>query len=322
MRFYYDDVTIPSSGLFSGINVSGPSSTTFHTLRYIYLPSATEDGTNPWNAKIGYRFDYSAYGMVYQITQFRGMTASTDSLTTAGTVTEGTNSVAATTTYNYPTTASSLSDVPTYTTRTDEWAGRTNGGSAPSYSFSVNESTGVSTVTAPDGTVTESDATVDAGQWDDGLISDTYVKIGSTVLSHTKLDWEHDSNGKNPRVYQIRSTDDGGNTKATVLTYTTPYNNVSAVSERDFTTDGSISSTVLRRTETTYVASSNYTNRHLLHLSSMVKVFVGGSTTPSSQVDYAYDDYGTSHANLTARNDIIAHDAVFDPFGGSYDSTT
>src|SRR6266542_1185341 len=30
MRFYYDDVTIPSSGLFSGINVSGPSSTTFH----------------------------------------------------------------------------------------------------------------------------------------------------------------------------------------------------------------------------------------------------------------------------------------------------
>src|SRR6266568_3761759 len=317
MRFYYDDVTIPSTGLFSGINVSGPSTTTFHTLRYIYLASATE--TN--NAHIGYRFDYSAYGMVYQITQFRGMTVSTDSLTTAGTVTEGTNSVAATTTYNYPTTASSLSDVPTYTTRTDEWAGRTNGGSAPSYSFSVNESTGVSTVTAPDGTVTESDATVDAGQWDDGLISDTYVKIGSTVLSHTKLHWELDSNGKNPRVYQIRSTDDGGNTKATVLTYTT-YNNVSVVSERDFTTDGSISSTELRRTETGYVTSSSYTNRHLLHLPSGVQVFPGGSTSPSSRVDYAYDDYGASHANLTARSDIIEHDGAFDPFGGSYDSTT
>ena len=179
----------------------------------------------------------------------------------------------------------------------------------------------MSTVTAPDGTVTESDATVDAGQWDDGLISDTYVKIGSTVLSHTKLHWELDSNGKNPRVNQIRSTDDGGNTRATVLTYTT-YNNVSAVSERDFTTDGSISSTELRRTETGYVTSSSYTNRHLLHLPSGVQVFAGGSTTPSSQVDYAYDDYGTSHANLTARNDIIAHDAVFDPFGGSYDSTT
>ena len=119
MRFYYGDITVPSSGLFSSsVTPGGLNTTTVHTLTYIYLASATE--TN--NAHIGYRFDYSAYGMVYQIKQFRGMTVSTDSLTTAGTVTEGTNTVAATTTYNYPTTGTNLTDVPTYTTRTDEWA--------------------------------------------------------------------------------------------------------------------------------------------------------------------------------------------------------
>jgi len=87
----------------------------------------------------------------------------------------------------------------------------------------------------------------------------------------------------------------------------TPYNNVSVVSERDFTSNGTVSSTELRRTETTYVTSSNYMNRRLLSLPSMVKVFPGGSSTPASRIDYAYDNYGSSHENLTARDDIIMH---------------
>ena len=312
MRFYYADITISSSGLFgSGINVSAPSSV--HTLQYVYLANGVESS----DAHIGYKFDYSCYGMMYQITQFRGMTVSSTSTSSAGTVTEGSNTTAATTTYNYPTTASGLTDVPTYSTRTDEWAGRTTSmsGGAPYYTFSTNESTGVSTVTAPDGTISETHAIVDAGQWDDGLVSDSYVKDGSTSLFHTQVDWQLDSGSSNPRVYQVRSTDvAAGLTKATVLSYTS-YNNVSSVSECDFTTDGSVSSTVLRHTDTTYLASSSYTNRHLLHLPSGVQVFAGNSTTsPVARVDYAYDDYGSSHANLTVRDDIIMHDPAYDPF--------
>ena len=104
-------------------------------------------------------------------------------------------------------------------------------------------------------------------------------------------------------------------TTAVVLTYdsTTPYNNVSVVSERGFTSDGSLG-TELRRTEKTYVTSSNYLNRRLLRLPATVKIFPGGSSTPASRIDYAYDNYGTNHANLTGRDDIIMHNVASDPF--------
>jgi RHS repeat-associated protein len=311
MRFYYEDISL-STGIFDS-SITVPSSetpTTVHTLKYAYLPSSS-DGSGSYT---GYLFDYRTYGVMYQVTQFRGMTVSTTSTSSAGTVsTEG--SQAARSTYDYPASPTGLTDLPTYSTRTDEWAGRTTSGGAPYYTFSTNESTGVSTVTAPDGTVSESHAIVDVGQWDDGLVSDSYVKDGSTTLTHTQMDWQLDSGSANPRVYQVRSTDvAAGLTKGTVLSYTTSYNNVSSVSERDFTTDGSISSIELRHTDTTYINSSSYTNRHLLHLPSTVQVFPGGSSTPAARVDYGYDDYGGSHANLTARDDIIMHDPAFDPF--------
>src|SRR5258706_4339091 len=108
----------------------------------------------------------------------------------------------------------------------------------------------------------------------------------------------------NPGVYQVLSTDTPASlTKATVLTYTT-YNNVSVVSERDFgSSETTPSTTELRRTETTYITSSSYTNRHLLHLSLIMKVFPGGSSTPTSRVDYAYDDYQAAHTNMSGRDD-------------------
>src|SRR2546428_4258829 len=140
MRFYYTDVSI-GSGLFgSGINLPNNTPTLVHTLQYVYLPTSSESS----GAHIGYKFEYSSYGMIYKMTQFRGMTVSTDSLTSAGTVTEGTNTTAATTTYDYPGTplnnATGLSDVPKYAHRADEWAGRTTGGDVPSYMF--EETTG------------------------------------------------------------------------------------------------------------------------------------------------------------------------------------
>jgi RHS repeat-associated protein len=317
MRFYYEDVTLNASSLFSSsVNVSMP--TTSHVIRYVFLPSSVE--TN--NAHIGYRFDYSAYGMIYQTVQFRGMTVNSTSSTSTGSISsEGTQ--AAISTYNYPGTpvnsTSGLSDVPTYTTRTDDWAGRTTGmngnpATAPYYTFSVDESAGVSTVTAPDGAITETRATVHNGYWDNGLIKESFLdRQGSTSLVHNVTDWEQGAGGS-PRVSQVRTTNEAGQTKATVLSYTGSYNNIAIVSERDFTIDGSVSATVLRRTETTYVESSSYTSRNLIHLPATVKVFPGVSTSPISRVDYAYDDYGSSHANLTSRDDIVMHDPAFDPF--------
>ncbi len=265
MRFYYksSDISLNASGLWgAGINPSLPPGNSAHMLEYVYLPASSEGS----NAHLGYKFDYSPYGMIYQTTEFRGMTVSTTSLTSPGSVTAN-GTQAAVTTYNYPTSASSLTDVPAYTTRTDDWAGRTTGGSAPYYTFATSTATNekISTVTAPDGTITETHSNDLPGQWNDGLVIDTYVQYGSTptVLSHMKIDWDSSSTTI-PRVSQVRTTDvPAGLTKGTVLSYTT-YNNVSTVSERAFTTDGSVSATELRRTETTYVTSSSYTSRYLL----------------------------------------------------------
>lgn len=314
MRFYYADITL-GSGLFdSSVNATVPE--TIHTLQYVYLPTSA-DGTDP---HIGYKFEYSPYGMIRQVTQFRGMTVSSDSESSAGTVTSD-GTMAAQTTYGYPTSGQSLTDVPKFDSRSDDWAGRTSGGSAPAYTFGNSTATGVkiSTVTAPDSTVVETHTIDNPESWDDGLVKQTLVKHGSTAFFNTVIDWENPSGVV--RMAAIRVTDDGSlpQTKATVFGYGS-YNNVTMVSERAFTADGSISATELRRTELTYITSSAYINRRLLHLPESVKVFEGGSSTPASHVDYAYDNYGTNHANLTARNDIIMHDPAFDPFQETQES--
>jgi YD repeat-containing protein len=317
MRFYYETLSLPSGLFASGINVDKPASA--RVIRYIYLPASAE-GSSSSSGDIGYRFDYSPYGMIYHLVKFQGMTASTTSTSSSGTVTESSNTTAATTTYGYPTTANALSDLPTFGTRTDNWAGRTGGGSAPFSTFAVSEGTNetTSTVTAPDNnTVTVTLSVKNAGAWNDGLVTETRVQNSSSaVFSKTVVTWEQNPGNGTPRIASVKMTNEEGKTRAIVLTYdsTTPYNNVSVKSEREFTSDGTISSTELRRTETTYVMSSNYLNRRLLRLPSMVKVFPGGSSVAASRIDYAYDDYGTSHANLTARNDIIMHDVAFDPF--------
>jgi len=300
MRFYYDNISgLNQPGLFqSGIVVNAPPGGTAHVIKYIYLPNATEAA----NAHIGYRYDYSSYGMMYKITQFRGMTISTaaNDYTQAGTVTND-GTLAAQTTYNYhgtpdnPTTG--ISDAPFYTTRTDDWAGRTS--AQPVYSFSVNQGSGLSTVTAPDGTITETHSTVSGG-WDNGLINQTTIKIGSTVLSDTVFSWEPSAPGNIPRLSQVKTTNEAvpAQTKAVVFTYdpTTTYNNISKVSERDLTTNGSVSPVELRRTETTYVTDGSFTNRGLISLPSIVKVFAGGSTNPISRTDYSYDEFSLAAA--------------------------
>ena len=319
MRFYYDNLTLPSGLYQSGINVEKPS--TARVIKYIYLPT-TGEGSSSSSGDVGYRFDYSAYGMIYQVLRVQGMTVSTTSTSSTGSVTssESASNTAATTNYDYDTSASSRSDVPIFSKRTDEWAGRTGGGSAPEYEFSVTEATNetISTVTAPDDSVMVTTSIKNTGYWDDGLVKEIRVQNQDTtpvVFSKTQITWEQNSSNGTPRIANIKSTNEVNKTTAQVFTYdsNTPYNNVSVVSERDFTSNGSLGSE-LRRTETTYITSSGYLSRRLLRLPSMVKIFPGGSSTAAARIDYGYDNYSTSHADLTSRDDIIMHDPAFDPF--------
>ena len=81
MRFYYQDLTIPGSGLFnSSIHVNAPATT--RVVKYIYLPNDTESG----NARLGFRYDYSVYGMIFQTAKLHGMTVTSTALDQTGSV--------------------------------------------------------------------------------------------------------------------------------------------------------------------------------------------------------------------------------------------
>jgi hypothetical protein len=293
VRLYYDTIPINPAGSF---NVPTRAPATAGVIRYVYFP-----GTQS-----GFRYDYSSYGMISGVTQLRGMTVNSMSLTQQGTVTsEG--QIAATTNYNYPQTPSSLSNAPAFTQRTDDWAGRTS--AQPINYFSVNQAAGTSTITAPNGTITTTQSTAAQGQWNDGLITDV-TQQGGGLTATTHNAWEPDSGGINPRVQQAQTTNEVNQTTTTQFTYTT-YNNVSVVRELGFNSEE------LRRTETTYETASQWTGggggtfggpppspRRLLRLPTSVKIFAGGATLPASRVDYTYD----TGQVLTERDGIIMYD--------------
>jgi RHS repeat-associated protein len=297
IRFYYEDMAVSTS-----FQVYANAPATARVIRYVYAPGAGN----------GFRYDYSAYGMIYRTTQLRGMSANYLGLDQTGWISsEG--QAAAWSEYNYPTGPANLADAPTFTRRTDDWAGRTSGmpgtGAAPYHTFSADEAQGISTATAPDQTATETHTIVSPGAWNDGLVSETIIRQGATVLGRVKTDWEADAVGRNARPQTVRTTNEAGQTKAIVLTYTS-YNNVAVYSERDSTADGSVGPE-LRRTETTYETRPEWTSRGLVRLPTSVRVYAGGSAAPASRVDYAYDTAGT---NLTPRADVIMHDDAYDPF--------
>jgi YD repeat-containing protein len=258
--------------------------TTKRVLRYVYFP-----GT-----QAGYRYDYTTpYGMIYRTNQLRGMTVSTTALTSTGSVTSD-GQTAASTEYNYPTTASSLTDVPKHTRRTYDWAGRTTGmpgtGAAPYYTFSVSGTDPmISTITAPDGSISETKTDFS------GQVYETSIKNGTTVLQKSVFWWGVDS-----RLDKIQTTNEANQTKTISYTYNAGYNNPSIVREYDFDTAPNTPGPELRRTETTYVTDSVYTaSRGLLHLPASVKVFEGGATSPTSYVKYEYDQTSLDEPDAT-----------------------
>jgi RHS repeat-associated protein len=309
IRFYYETIQINPAGSFS---VTTNRATSARVIRYVYFP-----GT-----QAGYRYDYSpAYGMIYRITQLRGMQVSSTALNATGAVnTEGQQ--AAVTEYNYPTSPSYLSDAPLYTTRTDDWGGRTTGMMvngqqvAPFYTFSVDAAQGLSIVTAPDGTITETRTIVNAEQWDDGLVKETLVKKDGVVLSKVNTDWETWEFGNyNHRVKEVRYTNENNQTKKTVYVYhpvsVTSFNNVWKIIEYGYQNEE------LRRTEINYEVREAYEIQGLLHLPTSVTVYPGGSTVAASRVEYAYDEASptsysdismldSSYATITARGNVTS----------------
>jgi hypothetical protein len=130
VRFDYSAMSVSNS--FSGLTVSNRPSGNVSALNHVYFP----------DTNTGYKFDYSVYGMIYNLSLRKGMSYN------GGTqvITDGTERAAVS--FNYPTTASSLTSAPTFSQRTET---ATNAPSATySYATSSGSGTETYTITRPD----------------------------------------------------------------------------------------------------------------------------------------------------------------------------
>ncbi|MGH9949650.1 MAG: hypothetical protein ACRD6X_20970, partial [Pyrinomonadaceae bacterium] len=325
IRFYYEDMALQTAGRFDDQTyVNAPA--TINVLRHVYFP-----GT-----QTGFRYDYSPYfGMIYKISQRRGMQVTTTSLTDTGTVVnEGTE--ASWTHYNYAATPGELggiplTDVPKYSWRKDDWQGRTT--TVPQTNFFTDEAvtptnceisagtctgTRTTTITAPDGTRSVSVSNIrPTADWENGLLSETRISTiessAERVWSKTRLYWEQGDNqptGRdNPRLSKIEVTNDAGQTRATNFAYD-GYNNPSVVSEHDFAAEGVLGAE-LRRTETTYETGAGWIANRMIRLPKEIKTVVGSTTV--SKVQYEYDNYSGGNGLVNAPG-VMQHSQKFNPF--------
>ena len=328
IRFFYENVPFQPQGRFDGtIGVFGQTTVpaTLNVLRYVYFP-----GT-----KMGYKYDYSThFGMIYKITQLAGMQVSETGVTNDGQWVNWTK-------YNYPGTngtppGSSLSDVPKYNQRTDEWQGR-NQTTPYIHTYQVTDSDlthdRTTRVVMPDGNISETKTIwkpstdvngVFTDYWDDGLIKESSLLDGSeNVLRKQIYEWQEgtQTNGrKNPRLKSLVSVNETGqSTKTVYLTYD-GYNNPTEVIEYGFA-DANGNRPELKRIKTTYVTISQYIELNLIHLPEKIEVYADGGTVAVSKVIYEYDDYQNILAsypaappNITNRPDAIRLRNESNPF--------
>ena len=305
VRFYYEDLTLQTGGFASGSTVTAP--TTVRTLKYLYFPAT----------KTGYKYEYNSYfGMIKKITRYVGMTASGTSTSETGSITSD-GLFAASTEYNYPSTTG-VSDVPKYTTRTDDWQGNTSGPLVTTYN-APEPSPGadyVSTITVPDNGFSIETKSISGH---DGLLKETRITklygAFSEVLSKTEYKWSADDNRN---LTSVEVTNDAGLKKATVFGYDT-YGNQTSTRECDYgvTLANCTDSNALRRTVTSYETGSGWITANLLSLPKSITTIVGGVNVSKTTLTYDHEVNGVaSAATIVKRSDIgntNTHDTFFNP---------
>ncbi|MEP7339813.1 MAG: hypothetical protein ABI977_18890 [Acidobacteriota bacterium] len=139
-------------------------------------------------------------------------------------------------TYNYPQSPGYLSDVPTYTQMTEDWAARDTT-TAPVTTYSVVDlgATRCSKITRPDGVRIEQDTNDDPNSPTYGLLTEdrTYPDAGQTVIHSSRVTWEI-GQYNSPRPTRTEVTDDKNQTTATTFSYGTVYNQVENKIELDY----------------------------------------------------------------------------------------
>jgi len=205
VRLQYDSKNLNNAGanygFQAGLTPRVRNNGVFDAIRAIYYPAT---GTGYW---LGDADSYSPYGMIRKVSERRTMSCSVGggdcavlaSLTLQPTVGAGVMSREMTYNhtsqpgYSYPHIFGSLSDAPTYTQMTEDWAGRSTP-TPPLTKYSVVDlgSTRRTTIVRPDGVRVEQDTNDDPNSLYNGLLIEdrTYSEeTGGTLLRRSTVNW-------------------------------------------------------------------------------------------------------------------------------------
>jgi RHS repeat-associated protein len=293
VRLHYRQLSLSYS--FSGLTPVVRNSTPW-VIDAIYYPGT---GTGYW---FGDTDSYSSYGMITKVIEQRGMGFSASSLNEQGTVSQGAMTRQEVYAYQF----TNLTDAPTYTSLTETWTtdGVNTDQATTQYEVHQNATPRTSTVTLPNGNKSIQYSYNAAGQFNDGLVYYDETRDSNNVLLQTSTaTWEAGAYGS-PRPTRIESTDERGQVTARAFSYGSVYNQVTEA--RSYGYGGQA---LLRATRTQYQNSSNYTNRHIFNLPTVIEVYASDNLTRVSRTEYQYDGQA-----LTDTPNVVMHDDAFNPY--------
>jgi RHS repeat-associated protein len=213
-------------------------------LSHVYFPATNS----------GYKFSYSVYGMITTTSLRKDMSYNSGT----GAITDGTEKAYCS--FNYPTTASSLTDAPSFSQWT-QYPAATSGGTA-TYSFTSGAgfNTKTYTITNPDSSTVILTRSTAGGTTANGLLTQTEVKTsGGTSMAKSVISYTTDGGGQ-PQVANVITYDDAANQTKVDFSYDS-YGNVTDTREYGFQQSGSW--VVRRRTRSVYKTDSSYLNAYL-----------------------------------------------------------
>lgn len=263
---------------FSGLTVENvPSGRPVVELAHVYFPAT----------QTGYKFIYSAYGMITNVSLRRRMTYDSG----IGAISDGAES--AYVSFNYPAAGASLTDAPAFTQRT-QFPAATSGGTAV-YSYSTSSGSGTKSfiITRPDSstlTLTRSD---NSGAVNFGLVTQIEIKTsGGTSMAKSVFAYANDP-GSSPQIQSIISYDAANQTKVD-FDYD-QYGNVT--NRREYGFQSSAQWLVRRRSHAVYKTDASYVNAYLRSLVTESDVYDAQLDTNDAnevlvaKTTYTYDDY-------------------------------
>ena len=309
VRFYYEDnfaLTPKTStgGFETSSQVTAPP--TVRVLKYVYFPST----------KSGFKYDYhSNYGMIKKISRMVGMSVSDETVLTATGTMQNAGTWVASTEYDYPDGNTTVTDVPKYLKRTDDWQGRTSAEpQITEYNYPETNGYGeetsqiyvkdngfylkTETISRADGFLKETSVTKMSGP------NGQFIKL----ISKDEYTWT----GRNLTKVKTTITDSNNNalTKKTEYSYD-GYGNQTQIKEYDYYANEQ-NAVLLRTTDIGYETGTNWISANLLRLTKSVKTTIGGAVV--SKTLYEYDHNGDDSMTVP-RNDIdtITHSTFYNP---------